>query len=168
MQLAILVGLMLGCGQPFGSHNFPRISNKSNLTMSLRRTACFGACPDYMVTITGTGKVEYEGGRYVCRSGKQQWQLPPEKVDELIKAFRKAKFFDLRDRYVTDMNDLPAAQTSFEVDGRKKTVLHYGEEQKALSELEDSIDRIAGTLPLVSVNRASNCEAVKTERSLGQ
>jgi hypothetical protein len=49
----------------------------SNMVITLERTACFGTCPIYRLTIQGNGQVVYEGEdkrRHLRRSKLPSWQ----------------------------------------------------------------------------------------------
>ena len=90
--------------------------------------------------------------------GKAQAQISREKVQLLVAAFLKARFFSLRDRYASKRDgcrqiwvDSDSAITSIVMNGRTKSVNHYlGCHQgsgipypKALTELEMKIDEVA-------------------------
>ena len=75
---SILIGifcLLLGSCQ-FVSAPFPDV-DKDKLTISLQRTACFGSCPDYKVTIEGNGHVVFESTP----------NLPDDDVGNMHRAF---------------------------------------------------------------------------------
>jgi len=116
-----------------------------DVTIILERAVCFGACPDYTVTIHGNGTVVYEGRNFVAVQGKQTAHIAEEKVQELVDEFYRAGFFSLRERYEEQVTDLPSQTTSITIDGKTKTVYRYGFEPLRLAELEDRIDEIAGT-----------------------
>lgn len=50
------------------------------LVVSLERTACFGACPQYSVSLYRDGIVAYEGVRFVKVRGKRMARLTPEEA----------------------------------------------------------------------------------------
>ena len=49
----------------------------------LERTACFGTCPTYRLTINGDGKAYYEGRRFVPREGRYAGQVDAAKMKAL-------------------------------------------------------------------------------------
>lgn len=116
-----------------------------DVTITLERTVCFGACPDYLVTIHGDGTVEYEGRNFVAVQGIQTAHISDESVKRLVDEFYRAGFFSLQDRYEQSVTDLPSQTTSITIDGKTKTVYRYGFEPQRLAELEDRIDEVAGT-----------------------
>jgi len=132
------------------------------LAISLERTACFGRCPEYTVTISGTGQVVYEGLRNVRVVGRQEDTIDREKVVALLQGFYSAWFFDLRPEYVMNRSvevdpdgtvhlregsvaDLPGAIVTFGAGPFSKRVVDYFGAPTALRELEAAIDETAGT-----------------------
>lgn len=125
--------------------------------VTLERTACFGACPIYKVTIASNGTVNFEGRRFVKTTGTVTAQIRAEKFQELVREFENIKYFSFRDQYVNTsdgcagfMTDMPSAKTSISLSGRTKSVSHYygcrgPEILAALTALERKIDEVAGT-----------------------
>ena|ERR1700730_16098515 len=56
-----------------------------NAVIGLERTACYGRCPAYKVTIYGTGKVIYEGKSNVRVVGTRRTQIAPRTAAQLIR-----------------------------------------------------------------------------------
>ncbi|GAA0683955.1 hypothetical protein ISN75_21230 [Dyella marensis] len=136
-----------------------------NVEISLTRTACFGACPTYELTIRGDGLVHFTTGtdpvdevdkvhRRFSRSngvllpGTHEDRISPEAVQALLKQFEAADFWQLKDEYRAWITDNPTQVVSLTVGGRNKRVVDYvGIEAgmpKAVDELEEAIDRAAG------------------------
>jgi len=117
--------------------------------VSLERTACYGRCPIYKVTVLRDGTVLWEGERFVKVTGKARGKLDDKALAALADAFKAADFFALKDKYESyDITDHPSAVVAFDDGKRKKTVRHYHGDRsapKAVYELEDAVDRIVGT-----------------------
>ena len=56
---------------------------ESPVLASLERTACFGFCPVYTVTVHADGSVDYHGERFVVTQGDQSGQLTAEQMTAL-------------------------------------------------------------------------------------
>ena len=125
----------------------------TNAVITLERTACFGTCPVYQLTIYGDGKVVYEGKAFVTVTGRHTAQISPEQVQQLVKAFETANFFSLENQYVVGATDLPGAWTSISSSGQSKRVWRYGSidnpelnnAPRSLTELETQIDKIVNS-----------------------
>jgi Domain of unknown function (DUF6438) len=115
----------------------------------LQRTACYGPCPVYEVTVWGTGEVAYFGEAHVDKAGAHGWKISWRRLQRLVEAFERANYFRLQDGYTSrETTDAPGCLTSIEYeDGSSKSIDHcHGDPTapNALTELEDEIDRIVG------------------------
>lgn len=145
---------------------FPTINNLSGVVMTLSRSGCFGTCPAYSIEIRGDGSVTYKGEGFVVVTGEHRDHLLPEQVTEIVDAFRKADYFSLKDKYSYMVTDCPTYGTSFRIDQVEKAVTDYvGEEAgmpEAVSDLEMTIDRVAGTAKWIQ-GTAETVQALKKE-----
>lgn len=125
------------------------VNDWNSLQITLERGVCFGACPDYTVTVHGDGRVVFEGRRFVAKEGRQEATISRNAVRALYAKFRAADFYALKDEYRAQVTDLPTYVVTLSVDGRTKRVLDYGGEMmgmpKPVTELQDAIDETAGT-----------------------
>lgn len=121
-------------------------SNNQDVVITLERTACFGTCPVYSLTIRGDGTVVYEGKDFVKVKGKAETTISQEQVEQLVSEFEKVDYFSLNDSYTErTITDAPTVTTSITIDGKTKTIEHYrGDENapEALTQLENKIDEI--------------------------
>ena len=98
----------------------------------LEQTDCFFTCPAYVVSISADGLVTFEGKANVKVLGKAQSRISVDKMQTLVAAFMKIKFFSLRDHYngaedgcrIYD-GDTSSTITSIVIGGRSKSVSHY-------------------------------------------
>lgn len=129
---------------------FPRVKDWKTLKIAISRKGCFGTCPQYSVEVHGDGTVLYDGEYYVAFQGRHRGLVPRENVIELVELFQQADYYSLRDEYSATVTDNPTKITSIEIDGRQKQVIDYvGLEVGmpiAVTELEDAIDRLSGSL----------------------
>ncbi|MFC2014210.1 DUF6438 domain-containing protein, partial [Chloroflexota bacterium] len=108
-----------------------------------------GVCPEYKLTVYGSGTVVYEGKRFVRIEGKRTISISKEKVRQLLSEFKRIDYFSLNDSYEELMaTDMPSAFTSLTVDGKTKIVRHYHGDlsaPKELTGLENKIDEIVNS-----------------------
>lgn len=118
-------------------------------TITLTRSACYGLCPSYSVTIRDTGDVRYVGEHYVNVIGEQHAVIPRADVQRLLRRFDAMGFDNLRSEYRAEVTDLPTTTITLERDGRTKSVLDYGGRMAGMPDsvgaLQDEIDRVANT-----------------------
>jgi hypothetical protein len=117
--------------------------------ITLTRTVCFGFCPAYTVSISEDGQVRYNGERFVNAVGERTATIPSADVERLLRRFDEIGFDRLRDSYRAQVTDLPTYTITLERNGRRKVVADYGGPSagmpQAVRELQDEIDRVAGT-----------------------
>ncbi len=126
------------------------IPNDADLSLTLERTACFGRCPIYRITVEDDGTVTYFGEMFVAVEGEKISHIGPDQVRKLARELEKVDFLSLQDEY-TDMNatDMPSAITTLRLNGEEKTVLHYYGDLSApekLTDLENFIDAITNSI----------------------
>lgn len=133
---------------------FPEIKDWKSLRMTLERSACYGTCPAYSVTVSGDGTVAFHGGSHVVVRGDQQDHISEPAVKDLFAAFHRADFFSLKDEYTYPVTDNPTYITSIEFDGYRKAVKDYigisAGMPDAVAQLEEHVDRTVGTWKWVS------------------
>jgi hypothetical protein len=134
--------------------------------ITLDRSACFGQCPDYRLSISSAGRVEYLGRGSVKVTGQQTGIVQAAELALLADAFREVGFSAMRDHYTSREDGCPSVLTDgptvvvvleTSLDGRitRKSVLHdhgcrtvgqYGNAYPyKLAALEDRIDAIVGS-----------------------
>jgi hypothetical protein len=154
---------------------FPTV-DYSNLEIGLTRSSCFGSCPDYKVTIDGSGGVffttrapalkgggeahrQFGPGRGVLLPGEHRARIDRATLDALIERFRAAHFFGLEREYTAPVTDLPTYVLKFRTGGRSWTVTDYGGRMAGMppvvTELEDAVDKAAGTARWVTGDESS-------------
>lgn len=138
----------------------------SRASITLDRSACFGSCPDYRVTVRGDGTVgfdthddHFEGtaaqvhlefnGNNVLLPGHHTAQVDPAKVARLFERFRAAHFWGLKKEYVYGATDNPTQMLTVRIGTASKTVTDYiGTEAgmpQEVRDLEDAVDAVADT-----------------------
>jgi hypothetical protein len=116
---------------PSLSNNFTQ-SIPPDTVITLERTVCYGMCPSYKITIEANGAVTFEGRQFVKTAGISKSNISKATLRELLAAFNKVGYFNLRDRYVEPEDgckqwatDHPSAITSITLNGKSKSVNHY-------------------------------------------
>jgi membrane dipeptidase len=123
------------------------------IEITIERTACFGVCPDYKVSIKGDGTVTYEGHQFVRVTGTRTWKIDPAAVAALASEMQQAGYFDLQDEYVARVTDNPTTWTSLTMSGRTKRIKDYVAGPPKLKEIESKIDQVSGVKQYVSPDR---------------
>jgi serpin B len=121
-----------------------------DVTIKLERTPCFGFCPAYTVSIHGNGTVVYEGHNFVQTKGLKVYEIPADKIKELVTLVYDANYFSLSDLYDAPVTDLPSAITTITIGDKTKSIHNYGNTgPQKLEDLEIQIDEITKSKDLV-------------------
>jgi len=121
-----------------------------DFVITLERTACFGACPVYSVSIDAQGNVTYEGMKFVSVVGRQTDRIAVPRVAALVETVERIRFFELEDKYRHLITDLPTTFVTVTRDRRSKRIEDYFGAPESLKELERAIDQTARTARWIS------------------
>ena len=120
----------------------------------LERTPCFGACPTYVLTITGSALATFDGtGRLRGRHGVDT--LAAGAVDALFSRIDSAHTWELAEHYTPGhpaqcsryATDMPGAVLTIRRGTRRKQIEHYygcAEAPAVLRDIESAVDSVAG------------------------
>ncbi|MFC2069256.1 DUF6438 domain-containing protein [Chloroflexota bacterium] len=145
IALSLVAAFVASCA----GNQTPASNELDEVKITLERTACFGTCPVYMLTINGDGMIIYEGKDFVKTKGSAKSNISQEKVEQLISEFEEVDYFSLNDKYTErTITDAPSVITSITTNGKTKAIEHYHGDFSApekLNELEDRIDEIVNS-----------------------
>ncbi len=129
------VCLLAVCGDSKAQlENVPQTpqTDKIELSLTMKRTACLGHCPVYELNIKPDGKVIFEGIQDTKVKGKTESNLSKEKTNQLISEIENAGFFLLKDFYdkgsgncPTIATDNPTVTLSIKFNEKGKVITHY-------------------------------------------
>jgi hypothetical protein len=101
------------------------VSRDQITEVTLERTACFGYCPIYKVTLRRDGTISYNGKEYVQLKGAYEGKVYG--FDRLAELILANGYFKLKDSYTFAATDLPSAITTVVANGKRKTITNYGD-----------------------------------------
>ncbi|HSC07872.1 MAG TPA: DUF6438 domain-containing protein [Steroidobacteraceae bacterium] len=116
--------------------------------IALERGPCFGKCSQYSVAIYGSGRVEFNGRRYVCAPGHRTAQASVADVRSLLEQMLALGYLDFYWRPGSKPSLSDTVISSLNHDGYYRRVEHHIGDREAplfLRELEERIDSVAGT-----------------------
>ncbi len=143
--LTLLPALLFGCQtSPSVKKAQAAVTTTPEALVSLERTACFGTCPIYGVSVFSDGTTRFKGERHVKVTEPVEVKLEPAALEKLKAAFEKSGFAKWPDYTRTNVSDMPSVVLTYE----GHTVRHNRGDEKAppeLAALEDEVDAIIGT-----------------------
>ena len=126
----------------------PVLRPDSSVRIRLRRSACFGRCPIYTVSVTTDGIV-FDGAGFVAATGKHTDKVDQGKVRGLAKRFIDDDFYSMDSKYAARVTDNPTYVLSISIDGHSKEVVDYVGSWEGMpaviTDLENEVDAFAHT-----------------------
>ena len=97
-------------------------SYPDSLVAVLERTSCYGRCPTYKVNVYKSGYTEYNGKRWVDKTGLYATNLTREEINKIIAKAKEMQFFDMKNYYDSQIVDFPSTYIFIRDNGNKKLV----------------------------------------------
>lgn len=121
---------------------------KDGQLIGFKKTACFGKCPVYEVSISKNGKATWKGIANVDKMGDFTATVGQSKLDYLMLAFKSAKFVKLENAYPVEgkIADGAGTVTTFNDGEKVKVVTNKGIAPEHLTELESIIEKTISSL----------------------
>jgi len=94
-----------------------------SLFFSLERTPCFGQCKTYRIRVFRSGFAVYEGSSFVEKTGTHYGHVGSDTLALLLQKAGDIDFFNLQDRYDSQVTDLPSTIVEVVANGRNKRVV---------------------------------------------
>lgn len=114
-----------------------------NAIARIQRTACFGRCPIYTLTVFEDGRVVYFGKKFTPREGKFEGKVSPDIIENLKKFAVEIGFSNFNNVYDKQaITDLPSTITSLRTDEELKTVVNRFDGPQDLRKFEDFFDKL--------------------------
>ncbi|MBO6515689.1 MAG: hypothetical protein JJ975_03970 [Bacteroidia bacterium] len=108
-----------------------------------QRTACFGTCPIYSLTITGQGEATFEGKRFTEKIGAFTKQLSKDETKSLFRTLNAQDWASLDSIYPSQISDLPSTVFAFRYKKTNKEVVVTGEHPASLDVVSKLLSEIA-------------------------
>ena len=115
------------------------IKSTSQQIFEFEKTSCYGSCPAYKVVVFENDSLSYEGLKFVAKQGNIAKKLPKGTVNQLVKQFKEANFFNFQNQYTSNVADFPTTYISFTDKGVTKKIKDYYQAPERLKRLETLI-----------------------------
>lgn len=135
----ILLVFILGCKSA-------KTISESEPVIYMNKTACFGTCPDYDISIFSDGSVLLNARQFVEMEGTFEAKLPKEELKALVNAFKESQFDDFENEYKSNKTDLPTTTITFNHEEVNKKIIDYDGAPEELKELESKVHSLVKKL----------------------
>jgi hypothetical protein len=121
--------------------------------VSIKKTPCYGKCPAYMADIYEDGNVLFNGKSFVDYIGEHKGSISIEDVNNIKEKVNAINFFELKDKYDSNVTDFPSCILDINMDGKSKSILDRVGGPKELKELENLIHELVLNSSLTKVEK---------------
>lgn len=119
-----------------------------NSLIKLRKTACFGKCPIYELTIDKNGKLYFDGLDFVLVKGKKEIQLRTSEFQALKEHLEKTTFSSYEEAYNNPrITDLPSTYITYQ--GKQIQIRTWNQVPPLLKAVVKYIETLTKTHKLV-------------------
>jgi inner membrane protein involved in colicin E2 resistance len=114
-----------------------------SLFAQIQRTACFGRCPIYTLSVYESGYVEYLGKKWVEKEGRFAAEVDQKVLDKLMKEAKAINYFDLNHQFDSkNVTDLPSTITTLKGKEGFHIVVNRYQAPEELSEFAHQFDQL--------------------------
>ena len=132
------------CNAPKNAAQSQTDNKVRTAVFTLQRTACFGKCPVFELTVSGAdNKAIYKGTANTEKIGTYEKSISDEEIGKLMDAFDNAHFFEMKDEYNAAITDVPSAYISYSLNGKTKKIKDRWQPPAELKALEKLLDNVA-------------------------
>jgi hypothetical protein len=117
--------------------------------VKMKRTACFGKCPQYEVTLFASGLVTYKGIAHSSLIGSYKSKVAKKEIDLIFTKANECNYFNFSDKYPTNGNDIvdfPVCITQLNYNGKSKSIFNRNDAPKELVFFEKYLDNFFSSL----------------------
>ena len=93
-----------------------------SLILRYERSACFGTCPVDVIEIFKSGYLAYTPFMHGVRDTISSAEIGQDEIDMLMATVDEMGFFDLQDKYDSNIPDLPGSKYFVRKDGKTKFI----------------------------------------------
>ena len=138
----IICGVLFLCNAHVGFGQEPG----EDVLFSQKKTACYGYCPTYELTVFHDGRVVFFGEAHVEPLGRYAARLNELELIYFKQEFEKIRFFELEDQYYQEVSDRSTTYVYYNDGTREKKIMDYYGAPAGLKGLEKKIEALIGKL----------------------
>lgn len=117
-----------------------KIADNSKVTIVYQCGACFGRCPEYILTINGEKKLAtFKGIKSTEKIGAFSKPISDAELTNFVSDFEKAKFSSLENEYLGNITDFPIKSISYTNNGSTKSIRIRSGAPEVLNSLDRSL-----------------------------
>ena len=115
----------------------------STLLLSMQRTACYGTCPQYTISIYNNGLIKYEGKMFVDKIGCFYSTLSQDLIEDIKFALNEIQFLEFENIYTASVTDVPSVILEVNMSSKNHKVIDRFNGPEELKKIQKFIDVIS-------------------------
>ena len=140
---SIFLVLLAPCNQSKNISSSKTIDN-SKVNIVYQCGACFGRCPEYILTISGEKKTAtFKGIKNTEKIGTYTKTISDKELSDFVSAFENEKFNSLENEYLGTITDFPIKAISYTNNGSTKLIKERSGAPEVLISLEKLLKEYA-------------------------
>jgi len=112
----------------------------------MKRTACYGTCPQYTISMYNNGLIKYEGKMFVDKIGCFTAMISSTLIDQFKSSLYDVEFFAFKNEYDAYVTDVPSVILKVTLDAKTHQVVDRFNGPVELKRLQKQIDNIANDI----------------------
>ena len=134
--------MLAPCNNP--KQNSSSKKNNTKVVIIYQCGACFGRCPEYILTINGEKKMAtFKGIKNTEKIGTYTKKISDAELTDYVSNFEKAKFNSFENEYLGNITDFPIKAISYTNNGSTKLVKERSGAPEMLISLEKKLQAYA-------------------------
>ncbi|MBE37240.1 MAG: hypothetical protein CMP50_01040 [Flavobacteriales bacterium] len=142
LHVVLFIFLLFSCSQKHIIVNHNTLSP----ILIMNRTACYGTCPQYSISLYDNGLVRYEGKMFVDKIGCFTATISSTLIDDFKSALYDVKFFEFKNEYDAYVTDVPSVILEVTLDTKTHKVVDRFNGPVELKRLHKQIDSIVNNI----------------------
>jgi len=139
LYIILLILSLFACSQK-------HIHLNSSPLLVMKRTACYGTCPQYTITIYNDGLVRYDGKMFVDKIGCFKSTLSKKIISDIKLELNNVNFLAFQNEYDTHVTDVPSVIVKIYLEGKTHEVIDRFNGPLELKRIHKFIDNIVDSI----------------------
>lgn len=110
------------------------------VSISIERTACFGTCPIYTLTVDSSGLLDFYGKRFTEMNGNWSNHIDKTEVDDFFNWIENENLNQYKNNYPSDYTDLPSVILTYTTIENVKVIQITGNRPARVDTVVNKID----------------------------
>ena len=140
LYIILLISSLFACSQ-----QHIRL-NSSIPLLVMKRTACYGTCPQYTISIYNDGLVRYAGKMFVDKIGCFESSLSKKLISDIKLELNNVNFLEFQNEYDAHVTDVPSVIVKVYLEGETHEVIDRFNGPLELKRIHNFIDNIVDSI----------------------